>query len=167
VYEGMDDLEGLQALLDRSHASAGSHHAEVHAPRVRLTAVELCERLPGMQVFVVATVSSDGRPFTGPVDTFLFRGRLWFGTSPRALRARHLSRNAAVSATLVHGETLVVTVHGHAAPVDLQTGHGLALAGHLTSHYGDAWAREFLPASYFVIEPQRLFAADMARHHVT
>jgi uncharacterized pyridoxamine 5'-phosphate oxidase family protein len=69
-----------------------------------------------MRVFVLATASRDGRPLTGPVDTYLVEGRLHFGTAPDAVRARHLASNPAVSATYVEGEGLVVTVHGRAVP---------------------------------------------------
>ena len=163
MHESQNDLRRLQSLLDASYQAAGAHHAEIHSDRVRLTAAELAEALPWMQVLVVATVSSDGRPFVGPVDAFLLRGRIYFGTSPQALRARHLLRNPAVSATFVHGEELVVTAHGRALPVDLDA--DTALVDHLITHYGQQWWQEWgRSGAYFVIEPDRLFAADMRRH---
>ncbi len=167
MHEYAEDVERLQQLLDAGHETAGGHHAAIHSPEVRLTAEELVARLPGMQVFVVATVSSDGRPFTAPVDTFLLRGRWWFGTSERALRARHLARRPGISATRVEDEALVVTMHGRAVPVDLTRADGLDLAAHLTRHYGSQWAEWGLTCPYFEIEPTRLFAADMSRRAVT
>ncbi|MEX2487439.1 MAG: pyridoxamine 5'-phosphate oxidase family protein [Nitriliruptoraceae bacterium] len=83
----------------------------MHTQAARLDATELVERLTGMNIFVVATVSFDGRVFTGPVDGFLFHGQVHFGTSPAAVRTRHLQRHPTISATHVRGEELVVTVH--------------------------------------------------------
>jgi hypothetical protein len=116
-----------------------------------------------MNVFVVATVSSDGRAFTGPVDAFLFRGRVHFGTSPEALRARHLKGRPTVSATHVRGEELVVTVHGWARLLDLKGAD--ADFGALTrEHYGTGWDEWEGPPTAWAIEPDRMFVADMSVH---
>ena len=58
----------LQALLDRSYASAGSHLLAIHTPERRLSAEQICARLTGMRLLALATVSADGRPLVGPVD---------------------------------------------------------------------------------------------------
>ncbi|MGO9582445.1 MAG: hypothetical protein ACLP36_06515 [Acidimicrobiales bacterium] len=68
MNETADDLSRLQALLDESDASAGRHLREVITTGRRLTAPELCARLTGMRLLTLATVTSDGRPLTGPVD---------------------------------------------------------------------------------------------------
>jgi hypothetical protein len=163
VRETPEDLVWLQQLLDRSYAAAGSHLADIHVPRARLDAAELVERLQGMNVFVVATVSSQGRVFTGPVDGLLFRGRVHFGTSPEALRARHLAARPTVSATHVRGEELVVTVHGRARPLDLR-GVDADFATLTREHYGTGWDEWDGPPATWAIEPDRLLAADMSVH---
>ena len=162
MHETTPDLDRLQSLLDESYRAAGPHLREVHTERVRLDARELRDALPWMQVFVVATVAGDGRPFTGPVDTFLHRGHLYFGTSPEALRARHLQRQPAISLTHARGEGLLVTAHGTAHPVRPADQDGFV--DHLVEHYGPQWRDWGESGTYFVVEPTRLFAADMQRH---
>ncbi len=163
MHETPEDLAWLQQVLDDSYARAGDHLREIHTDAARLTAEALVARTEGMRVFVVATVSADGRPFTGPVDAFLYRGRVHFGTSPAAVRARHLAREPAVSATLVEGEALVVTVHGRARHLDLR-GADADFAAVTRAHYGSGWDEwEGAPPAY-AIEPVRMFAADMTVH---
>jgi hypothetical protein len=162
MRETPEDVDWLQQLLDRTYASAGAHLASIHTGPARITAADLVARLEGMQILVVATVSADGRPFTGPVDSFLYRGRFHFGTSPEAVRTRHLTRSPAISATHVRGEALVVTVHGRARRLDL-AGADAGFAALVGEHYGEdgAWSSE-VPA--WAIEPERMYAADMSVH---
>jgi hypothetical protein len=163
VRETDEDLRRLQRLLDDSYARAGGHLRGIHTARARIGAQELVARMPWMQVWVVATTSSQGRPYTGPVDGFLYRGTLWFGTSADALRARHLAARPGVSATHVRGEELVVTVHGAAQRVDLAEHAGFV--AHLRDHYGegafDGWMAD---NPYYRVEADRVFAADMSVH---
>jgi hypothetical protein len=163
MHETSEDLDWMQHLLDRSYATAGGHLLEIHTRPARVDAAEVVERLDGMNIFVVATVSSDDRVFTGPVDGFLFRGRVHFGTSPVALRARHLARNPTVSATHVRGETLVVTVHGRARLLDLH-GADADFATLTREHYGTGWDEWEGPPAAWAIEPDRMYAADMSVH---
>lgn len=158
------DLRWLQACLDDSYRRAGGHLRGIHTDPARVTAVDLVRRLPRMHVMVVATVSSDGRPFSGPVDAFLHHGRVHFGTGPSALRARHLDARPAVSVTYVDGETLTMTVHGRARRLDL-AGRDADFAGRLRAHYGGDWADDFgAGAAYYAVEPDRVLAADMSVH---
>lgn len=161
MQETSEDLARLQDLLDRTYAAGGPHLLDIHTPRVRLDAAEVVERLTGMQVFVVATVSATGRVFTGPVDGFLFRGRIHFGTAPTALRARHLAARPTVSATHVRGEALVVTVHGRARRLELR-GADADFAGLTREHYGTGWDEWEGPPIAWAIEADRMLAADMS-----
>jgi hypothetical protein len=164
MHETPDDLARLQEILDDSYARAGEHLASIHTARARVPASDLVSRLTGMQVFVVATTTRDGRPRTGPVDGFLYRGRVRFGTAATAVRARHLARSPAISATHVRGETLVVTVHGNARMLDM-AGADADFAGFLGQHYGGDHYEEFLQGSpYYEIVPERMYAADMSVH---
>lgn len=164
MRETPEDIRRLQDLIDASYARAGAHLTSIHSPAVRIGADELVRRLDGMQVFVVATTTSDGRPRTGPVDTFLYRGRLMFGTAASAVRARHLARSPAVSATHVRGEALVVTAHGNARPLDLK-GADAEFDEFLRGHYGDQTYDEFLAGSpYYAVDAERFLAADMSVH---
>lgn len=166
MNENAEDLEWMQDMLDESYAAAGPHLLDIHTPAARLTAGQLVERMDGMRVFVVATTSSDGRPFTGPVDGFLHRGRVHFGTSPAAQRARHLQRSPAISATYVEGEGLVVTVHGQARRLELSGADG-DFAEVTRQQYGEGWDQwEGAPPAW-AIEPTRMLAADMRVHTQT
>lgn len=160
MRETPDDLRRLQALLDDSYARAGAHLRAIHTDRARLSAEEVVARLDGMRVFVVATVSRAGRPFTGPVDTYLVGGRLHFGTSPEAVRTRHLAAEPSVSATYVEGEGVVATVHGRAVPVGAAAGTPFGKV--IRDHHGDGSVYDGAPC--WAIEPDRMFAADMTVH---
>lgn len=164
MRETPEDIRRLQDLIAVSYARAGEHLTSIHTPAARISAEQLVRRLDGMRVFVVATTTSDGRPRTGPVDTFLYRGLLRFGTSATAMRARHLARSAAVSATYVEGEKLVVTAHGTVRAMDM-SGADADFGEFLRDHYGLATYDEFLDGSpYYAIEAEWLFAADMSVH---
>lgn len=160
------DLEWLQACLDDTYRRSGSHLRDIHTEAARVSATELVRRLPTMHVMVVATVSSDGRPFTGPVDAFLHHGRVHFGTAPSALRARHLDVRPAVSVTHVDGEALTLTVHGRARRLDL-AGRDVGFADRLRGHYGNGWWDDWGDGSvYYAVEPDRVLAADMSVHMI-
>jgi hypothetical protein len=80
----------------------------------RLSARQVCEKLRGMRLLTVATVTADGRPVAGPVDGYFLHGSFCFSVGVHAVRARHLAARPAVSATYLPGEELAVTVHGMA-----------------------------------------------------
>lgn len=166
VHETMDDLATLQAMLDRSMASAGEHlHEVITADRV-LTAVELVERLTGMCLLVLATTTADGRPIAGPVDGIFYRGQFWFGSSPTSVRFRHIAARPSVSATHLPGEELAVTVHGSAATIDVQApehaGFRRTLLDIYVPRYGADWEK-FLDGGpqYARIDARRMFTFSM------
>lgn len=164
MHETPDEVARLQALLDESYAAAGPHLTSIHTANARLNAEQMAAQLQGMQVFVVATTTQDGRPMTGPVDCFLYRGYFRFGTATTSVRARHLAWSPAISATHVRGEALVVTVHGTAEPLDL-AGRDRDFRDFLQDHYGtDQFDQHLSGEPYYRIRPQRLFAADMSVH---
>lgn len=166
MHEDPEDIARLQDVLDRSYAMAGPHLRGIHSPQRRLTATDLVERLQGMRLLVLATVSPAGRPVSGPVDGVFHRGSFYFGTSPDAVRWRHLQRNPAVSATHLPSEEWAVTVHGTAVPVDTSRAYGDGLRGTLlevyTPRYGPQW-ENFLDSGpvYARIEALRMFAIDV------
>jgi Pyridoxamine 5'-phosphate oxidase len=120
VHETDDDLRDLQDLLDRSYDAAGEHLRRITTPERRLTASDVSERLTGMCLLTLATVSRDCRPFNGPVDGVFFRGAFHFGSGPDSLRFRHIRNRPHVSATYLPREELAVTVHGRAVPIDVK-----------------------------------------------
>ncbi|MGH3609497.1 MAG: pyridoxamine 5'-phosphate oxidase family protein, partial [Pseudonocardiaceae bacterium] len=110
MHETPDDLAALQDMLDRSYATAGRHLRSIITPERRLTAGQVADRLTGMCLLALATVTADGRPIVGPVDGIFFRGAFHFGSAPDSVRFRHIGKRPQVSATHLPGEELAVTV---------------------------------------------------------
>jgi nitroimidazol reductase NimA-like FMN-containing flavoprotein (pyridoxamine 5'-phosphate oxidase superfamily) len=166
MHESPEDLEALQDLLDRSYAAAGAHLLRIHTPERRLRAAEVAERLTGMRLLALATVTSDGRPIVGPVDGIFHRGAFHFGSAPDSLRFRHIRARPHVSATYLPGEELAVTVHGRAVPVATRGEEGAGLRQTLldvyTPRYGSEWV-DFLDSGpvYARIEADRMFTYSM------
>ena len=163
MHETPEDLEALQALLDRSYAEAGTHLLRIHGPEHRLTAEQVSERLQGMVLLSLATVTSDGRPIVGPVDGVFLRGAFHFGSAPDSVRFRHIAKRPHVSATHMPGEELAVTVHGRAVEVDVKDPSGAELRRALLDiyvpRYGPEWETNFLDSGpmYARIEADRMF----------
>jgi Pyridoxamine 5'-phosphate oxidase len=163
MHETAQDLQSLQALIDRSYAGAGEHLLRIHTPERRLTAEQVSERLQGMSLLSLATVSAAGRPVVGPVDGIFFRGAFHFGSAPDSTRGRHIAARPWVSATHLPGEELAVTVHGRAEQVDVSSGpFRQALLDIYVPRYGESWP-ELLEkgAVYWRIEPDRMFTFHM------
>jgi nitroimidazol reductase NimA-like FMN-containing flavoprotein (pyridoxamine 5'-phosphate oxidase superfamily) len=166
MHETPDDLVTLQALLDRSYERAGTHFREVTTEARRLDAAQVAERLVGMCLLVVSTVTADGRPIGGPLDGIFFRGSFHFGTSPESIRLRHLQKRPWVSATHLPSEELSVTVHGRAVPVDVKDPAARAFRQTLLDiyvpRYGAEW-EQFLDSGpvFTRIDAQRMFTFFM------
>ena len=166
MHETPADIEAIQELLDRSFAGAGAHLKRIITPERRMSAEEVAERLTGMCLLALATVSSDGRPFVGPVDGVFYRGSFHFGSSPDSLRFRHIRKRPQVSATHLPGGELAVTVHGRAVPVDIKSeesaGFRAALLEVYIPLYGDDYER-FVDSGplYARIDADRMFTFQM------
>ncbi|MDX6659137.1 MAG: hypothetical protein QOH62_3930 [Solirubrobacteraceae bacterium] len=162
MHESPADIAALQALLDRSYATAGPHLSRIHTPERRLGAQQVVERLTGMCLLALATVTADGRPIVGPVDGIFHRGAFHFGSAPDSVRFRHIRARPHVSATHLPGEELAITVHGRAVPVDVQGEEGAGLRRALLDiyvpRYGAEW-EHFLDSGpvYARIEAERMF----------
>jgi pyridoxamine 5'-phosphate oxidase-like protein len=164
VHETPEDLAALQELIDRSYASAGEHLLRIHSPERRLSAEQLAERLQGMCLLSLATVTADGRPIVGPVDGIFYRGAFHFGSSPDSVRFRHIAKRPHVSATHLPGEELAVTVHGRAVPVDTSSGgFRQAVLDIYVPRYGESWVDDILDAGsiYARIDADRMFTFHM------
>jgi nitroimidazol reductase NimA-like FMN-containing flavoprotein (pyridoxamine 5'-phosphate oxidase superfamily) len=167
VHESPEAIAGLQALLDRSYAAAGPHLLRIHTPDRRLTAEQLAERLQGMVLLTLATVTADGRPITSPVDGVFYEGAFHFGSAPDSARFTHIGKRPQVSATHLPGEELAVTVHGRATPVDIEApesaGFRQAVLDIYVPRYGAQWESEVLGsgAAYARIDADRLFTYAM------
>jgi nitroimidazol reductase NimA-like FMN-containing flavoprotein (pyridoxamine 5'-phosphate oxidase superfamily) len=165
MHETRADLEALQALLDRSYDAAGPHLRSIITPERRLTAEQVAERLTGMRLLALATVTADGRPIVGPVDGVFLRGAFHFGSSPDSVRFRHIRARPQVSATHLPGEELQVTVHGRATQVDVHADEGAELRQTLLDiylpRYGDEWLPILESGAFARIDAERMFTFHM------
>src|SRR5882757_7309140 len=164
MQETADDLRWLQELLDRSYAAAGTHLLRILTPERRLSATEVAERLTGMCLLALATVTADGRPMVGPVDGIFYRGAFHFGSAPDSMRFRHIRTRPQVSATHLPGEDLAVTVHGRATEIPIEGGFREALLEIYVPRYGAEWESDFLDSGpvYARIDADRMFTFAMA-----
>ena len=163
MRETPEDLARLQELLDRSYATAGRHLREVITAERRLDAFQLATRLSGMCLLTLATVTADGRPITGAVDGFFYRGEWYFGSSDDSVRFRHLRSRPNVSATHLPGEALSVAVHGRAHEIDVVAHDAGRFRDVLLEYYGirfGAAATDVFDGpgvAYARIEAERMF----------
>jgi Pyridoxamine 5'-phosphate oxidase len=167
VYETDDDLDALQALLDRSYAGAGEHLLSICAPDRRLTARDLAPQLTGMSLLTLSTVTRDGRPIGGPVDGVFFRGAFHFGSSPDSVRFRHIRARPHVTATHIPREEFAVTVHGRAVPIDVKAAEHAQFRATLLEiyvpRYGPEWELFLDSGPVFArIDARRMFTLHMA-----
>ena len=166
MHETADDIARLQMLLDESYATAGRHLTGIHTPERRMTGERVAERLQGMVLLALATVTADNRPIVGPVDGIFYRGSFHFGSSPHSVRFRHIRSRPQISATHLPGEELAVTVHGVAVPIDVraaeQSGFRQALLDVYVPRYGAEW-EQFLDSGpvYARIDARRMYAFAM------
>ncbi len=166
MYERPTDLDDLQALLDRSAAGAGPHLTSIFSPERRLTAGQLVERLPGMRLLTLATVTAAGAPRTAPVDGLFFRGQFWFGSAANSARFRHIRTRPAVSATHLPGESLAVIVHGTCALIDIDDDAIGGLRDYCLEVYGPGWREWGPPNRYARIDATKLFTFAMPREEI-
>ena len=167
MLETSAELDSLQSLLDASMASAGPHARDIIGEERRLDARQLTERLHGMRLLVLATVTADGRPLTAPVDGYFLHGTFWFSIGTDAVRARHMAARPHVSATHLPGESLAVTVHGSVELFALRSAACAELRQAMLDHYlprqGPSFAEwmEEVQALGARIAPAKVFTFSM------
>jgi hypothetical protein len=168
MLETPEEMERLQSLLDASMATAGPHLRDIITDERRLGAAELTERLQGMRLLVLATVTADGRPLAGPVDGYFLHGTFWFSTGQASVRRGHLARRPACSATHLPGDELAVTVHGRAEVAALEDAANADLLQAMLDEYLPKVGPEFeqglveMDAVGVRIVPEKMFTFFMA-----
>jgi Pyridoxamine 5'-phosphate oxidase len=167
VHETPEDIALLDELIERSFADAGPHLVSIATPERRLSGRAVCERLTGMNLLALATVTSDGRPIVGAVDGIFYRAAFYFSSSRDSLRARHLTVRPQVSATHLPGEHLAVTVHGRAVEIDLDGADQRGLRETVLEIYLPRYGDEFLKlletgVVYWRIDADRMFTFHAA-----
>jgi hypothetical protein len=167
MLETPDELTELQRLLDASAEAAGPHLRSIISDERRVDAAALSERLQGMCLLVVATVTADGRPLVGPVDGYFLHGTFWFSSGRDSVRMRHLAARSAVSATYLPGEEFAVTVHGRVELFDLLGPAGAGLTQAMLDFYlpkqgpvFETWLHEADPIGAR-IRPEKLFTFQL------
>ena len=143
MLETPEEINRLQQLLDQSMAGAGPHLRGIITDERRLSAQQLCERLQGMRLLALATVTADGRPLVGPVDGYLLHGSFYFSSGRDSVRMRHLAARPACSATHLPGDELAVTVHGRAELFEMSDPAGGELRQAMLDHYLPLQGPEF------------------------
>lgn len=163
MHETSRDLETLQALLDSSYERAGRHMRSIFQPVTRMSAGDVVEELPGVQVLDLATVTASGAPRVAPVDGLFYRGRFHFGSAPDSVRVRHIRARPQVSAAHTRGEELTVIVHGAAVEIDVSAPEHAGFRDYLLEVYPDweSW-NPGDPPPYARIEPERMYAARVS-----
>jgi len=161
------EINRLQQLLDQSMAGAGPHLRGIITDERRLSAQQLCERLQGMRLLALATVTADGRPLVGPVDGYLLHGSFYFSSGRDSVRMRHLAARPACSATHLPGDELAVTVHGRAELFEMRDPACAELRQAVLGWYVPRQGPEFeswldaLDAVAARIEPEKIFTFAM------
>ncbi len=116
MYETAEDIQNLQALLDRSIEQAGEFlRASFEMPTHSLSARQLVHLWQGLQTVAFATATKKGEPLVAPIGALLFHGRFYIPTVASALRTRHVLHRPAISFTFYQGNDVAVILHGEAA----------------------------------------------------
>jgi nitroimidazol reductase NimA-like FMN-containing flavoprotein (pyridoxamine 5'-phosphate oxidase superfamily) len=165
MHESREDLPELQRILDESYACAGENLRSIFSPEHRLSVEQVVRALQGVFVLHLATVTASGAPLVAPIDGLFYRGRVWFGVPPGAVRIQHIRARPQVSAVHSVGEELCIIVHGTAHEIDTKDPEHGAYLGYCREVYGatwDYWAERYRDrkGTGFTawIEPRRMYA---------
>jgi Pyridoxamine 5'-phosphate oxidase len=119
MRESPDDLERLQALIDRSIEGAGAFlRSAFEMPDRSLSAQQLVDRLQGSLTVALATTTARGEPRVAPINALFVRAAFHVPTVAEAARTRHLAARPAASLTYFEGTNLAVVAHGRVAIID-------------------------------------------------
>ena len=153
------DLIGLQELLDRSAASAGSFLRQTfELPGHSLTAHQLTRYFEErMRAVAIATVTLKGEPRVSPVGAVFHRTKFHIPTAEYSMRIRHLRKRPAISLTHFEPNVIAVIVHGRAEIIS----PGVPEFEELEISEQEKWwhaLRDKGQGVYLRIEPERMFA---------
>ena len=143
MHESKDDLIQLQQLLDESRQMAGDHISKVFNDQSALSAEALVAELSGIFEMHLACLTAEGAPMVAPVDATLFRGSVWFGLPPAALRTRLVRLDNRVSVSYTRGSFALI-VHGIAEEVATTDEIYKLYSAHIRDLYSDMHGPEWL-----------------------
>ena len=116
------ELESLQALLDRSAERTGQHlRRTFELPERSLSAAQLARYFEQPRPVALATVTARGEPRVAPVHAVFYRGRFHIPTAADATRIAHVRKRPAVS--LTHFVLNQVALIGHGRATALAADH--------------------------------------------
>jgi uncharacterized pyridoxamine 5'-phosphate oxidase family protein len=138
VHESDEDVFELQALLDRTFASANPHLAKIVKPARRLNARQVVRYLQGTKHVAFATVNAKGQPRVAPLDGVFIRGRFTVSTGGAAARLLHLRANPACSAAHMDGDVVGIVVHGRAVIIGRDDGEAAEIEPVWRAIYGSS-----------------------------
>jgi len=136
MRETPEEIAALQELMDASYAGSTAHLKEIVSGDRRLDARQVVERMTGMKVLSLATVTAHGEPRVSAVDGHFLHGSWTFGTDGRSAKARHLEARPAVSVAHVDGERCGIFAHGTARRIVPGDADHDETVAHWTEHYG-------------------------------
>ena len=158
MFESESEMSELQALLDASHAPAGSHLKGIVSDERILTARQVTTYLQGVKHVTLATVNSKGEPIAAPLDGWFLHGKFIVSTGAGSLRLKHLRRQPAVSVCHLDGDNVGIWVHGRAALLDREDPVTRLYDEAATKAYGSSpysWGDDI---AIIRIEPRVMFA---------
>ncbi len=160
MFETEEEVEQLQALMDRSFDAMNAHMAGIVTGERRLRAAQVCAYLQNVKHVSFATVNSRSEPVVAPLDGWFVHGRFVVSTGAGALRVRHIESNPAVSLAHVDGDAIGIWVHGTARPLGIDEAIAKAWDRATTEVYGSSpftWNE----VAVLIVEPRRMFAYAM------
>ena len=168
MHETAADLAELQALLDRSIASAGRHLISIVEPgRRTITAGRLVAETRTVCVLNVATTTTAGEPRLSAVDGHFRHGHWYFSTAASAVKAQHLLARAAVSVAFTPRDGFGVWAHGRATFLTAGSAEWSDLDDYLRAVYGQA-PSDWVPDSVYVrVDPHWMVGFAMTAAELT
>lgn len=136
MQETDGELESLQRLLSRSHASSTEHLRGIIDESRVLTSSDVAALLQGMKVIALATVTAHGEPRVSALDGHFLHGTWTWSTSGTSAKARQLQARPATSISHIDGERFALFAHGTAVRLSTEDDRWDETIAHWTAHYG-------------------------------
>lgn len=158
MYETPQELEELQALIDRSFAGAGPHLLKIMTPERRLTARQVVRYMDGIKHISLGTVTARGEPRVAPLDSYFVHGRFVASTGGRSIRLSHMRARPPVSLAHVVGDDIALVVNGRAVIIERGQPESEELDRIATRIYGSSpfsWGEGVV---FVRVEPDVMFA---------
>jgi general stress protein 26 len=160
MYETRAELDHIQALIDKSMASASLQLRSIAHEGRRLSADQVTEILQGKRQMAVATVTRSGEPRVSPLDLLLMHGRFYFCTSAHAAKVTQLRHRPAISLAYMESDIVGITVHGHAVLHEWGSPRFDDLDREFLAVYGGTPSTKDEAVAFIEVEPQRVYTYD-------